>query len=69
MMDIGEDIPRGSELVKSSRKLARMQNRENRIPYLLYPEDKILNIWEIIVSFSLLAMCVATPLYIAFHDE
>lgn len=36
---------------------------------ICYPEDKLKDVWECIVSFTLLVMCMTTPIYIAFHDS
>ena len=46
-----------------------MKSREKRKMFLLYPEDKAKEIWEMIISLTLLIMCVITPIYIAFHHE
>ena len=45
-----------------------MKERDNKKKYLLYPEDRIKNTWEVIISLSLMIACTTTPVYIAFHE-
>jgi len=44
----------------------RMTHRDNRIPWILYPEDKIKNSWDLIITLVLLITCIQTPYAIAF---
>ena len=66
---INDEIPRGSQLIKSSLFSIRMSQRKTRKCLMCYPEDKLKSHWEGLVSFSLLIMCITTPIYIAFHDD
>ena len=50
-------------------KKQRMLQRENRKWYLLYPEDKYKEHWDIIMTFCLIFTCCSTPLFISFHEE
>jgi len=36
---------------------------------ICYPEDRVREIWESLVSITLLMMCVTTPVYIAFNES
>ena len=66
-MDIDiKEIPT-TAMVK--KKMARMKIREERKPYLLYPEDSFVTYWELTVTLVLLYTCVMTPIRIAFVKD
>lgn len=46
-----------------------MKQRDNKKRYICYPEDRLKNIWEVVISLSLMIACTTTPVYIAFHDS
>lgn len=56
-------------MIRSNKKLQLMKQRQHRKTCLIYPEDRIGQVWDMIVSLTLLTMCVITPIYISFHDE
>lgn len=46
-----------------------MKQRDNKKRYICYPEDRLKNIWEVVISMSLMIACTTTPVYIAFQDD
>jgi hypothetical protein len=46
-----------------------MRFRENRKPFLIYPEDEWKANWDLFITLVLVYTCVATPANIAFKDE
>lgn len=46
-----------------------MTYRENKKKYLIYPEDRFKNFWDIFMTVVLLTTCITTPLDIAFNME
>lgn len=46
-----------------------MTERQNMVPYLIYPENKSKGIWDLVMTIILLTSCVITPLDIAFGAE
>lgn len=45
-----------------------MTQRQNRKKWILYPEDRLKNYWNLFMTLILLIVCVTTPLDIAFSD-
>lgn len=43
-----------------------MSHRRNKKTWLLYPEDDSKAIWDLFITFVLLASCLITPFNIAF---
>ena len=48
-----------------------MTERHNKTKYLIYPENKVKNVWDMVMTLVLLLSCVITPLNLAFgnHDQ
>ena len=51
-----------------NEKKERMILRQDRKPYLFYPEDKFKQHWDILITICILFTCCSTPLYVSFHD-
>jgi hypothetical protein len=47
----------------------RMLEREDRKPFMFYPEDNTKSYWDLYITLILLWTCIATPARIAFDDE
>jgi len=45
-----------------------MKTRDRKKMFLLYPDDKMTKIWELLTTITLILTCLLTPTYIAFHD-
>jgi hypothetical protein len=54
---------------RENEKKNRMMVRENRKWYLFYPEDKLKQKWDMLITYLLIFTCTSTPLFIAFHDS
>ena len=68
VQDIDRDIPEDdSSSIQGLR--GPVVKRITRKWLMIYPEDRFKGHWDGLVSFSLLLMCITTPVYIAFHDE
>lgn len=52
----------------SQEKLDRMRYRQNKKPFLFYPEDQYKIYWDLFITVILLASCIITPWRIAFSD-
>lgn len=52
-----------------TKLIIRMTQRKNRKPYILYPEDKLKNTWDLLMTIVLLITCIETPYDIAFADS
>ena len=63
--DIPQDVPSNLSL----RFKKRMNQRDTRNKLMCYPEDKIKSQWEMVVTTTLMIMCISTPIYIAFNDD
>jgi hypothetical protein len=48
------------------KKYERMVSRENRRKLLFYPEDRVINFWNLFITLLLMVVCVYTPIEIAF---
>lgn len=46
-----------------------MKNHLNMKPYLIYPENKAKDNWDLFMTFVLLLTCVKTPYDIAFPSD
>ena len=46
-----------------------MVHRQDRKTYLLYPEDKFKQRWDVFITLCILFTCCSTPLYVSFHDD
>lgn len=49
--------------------IIRMTKRKNRKKCILYPEDKLKNTWDLLMTLILLITCIETPYDIAFTDS
>ena len=47
----------------------RMLLRQDRKSYLFYPEDRIKQNWDRLISFCIIFTCFSTPLFLSFHEE
>ena len=63
-----ESIPKidGKNSYISQTRLDRMSHRKNKKEWLFYPEDDSKAIWDLFITFVLLASCLITPFNIAF---
>ena len=52
----------------SKEKLDRMRYRQNKKPFLFYPEDQNKVYWDLFITMILLLSCIVTPWRIAFAD-
>jgi len=46
-----------------------MTERHNKTPYLIYPENKLKSVWDLLMTIVLLVSCVITPLNLAFGNH
>jgi len=44
------------------------RRRENRKPYLIYPEDSFKQTWDLYIAIVLVTTCLITPVRIAFFE-
>ena len=51
------------------RSLDRMTFRKNKRKFIIYPEDPVKQMWDIIMTLVLLGACIMTPLEIAFSND
>lgn len=54
---------------KNNAKFKRMKERDDRKPYMFYPEDSDKANWDLFITLILVYTCVATPARIAFSTE
>ena len=54
---------------KNKEKFKRMREREDRKPFMIYPEDSDKANWDLFITLVLVYTCVATPARIAFSTE
>ena len=59
----------GSQFIRSIHESQRSKTRVKRNSFICYPEDRVREVWESLVSVTLLMMCVTTPIYISFNDS
>ena len=70
-IDTTDSLPNldSGKVKKSDRmKLERMRHRNERKMYLMYPEDRIKQTWDMFITLILLVSCMLTPYRIAFGD-
>lgn len=62
------DIPvkEGDAMRKS--KIERMIHRDQRKPYMFYPEDSSKANWDLFITIVLIYTCITTPMRIAFSN-
>lgn len=48
--------------------IERMTYRKHKKKWMIYPEDKFKNFWDLLMTIILLSACITTPLEIAFND-
>ena len=46
----------------------KSDNVDKKKKFLLYPDDKLMKFWEAFTTITLIATCMLTPIYIAFHE-
>lgn len=49
--------------------MKRMTYRSNKMKFLIYPEMKVKEAWDCIITLTLLTTCLVTPLHIAFNPD
>lgn len=54
---------------KLKEKVQRMKHRDDKKPWILYPEDQIKTNWDMFITLILLITCLLTPWRIAFGEE
>ena len=67
-MDV-DAIPKASKKQVNKEKFKRMKEREDRKPYMFYPEDTNKANWDLFITVVLVYTCVATPARIAFSTD
>lgn len=53
----------------SPSKINRMKHRQNKKKCMMYPEQRLREIWDIIITIALMMAVITTPLDIAFTPE
>lgn len=46
-----------------------MTFRKDKKRFMVYPEDTIKEIWDVLITITLITACIITPLDIAFQSE
>lgn len=46
-----------------------MTERHNKVAFLIYPENKLKSVWDLLMTIVLLVSCVMTPLNLAFGND
>lgn len=63
------DYDKNKKTDEDIQMIIRMTKRSNRKSYILYPEDKLKNSWDLVMTIILLITCIETPYDIAFADN
>ena len=53
---------------KDKLRVERMRYRENKQPFVFYPEDRFKSYWDLFITLILLISCLITPWRIAFGE-
>mmetsp|Transcript_24636 Transcript_24636/g.38294 ORF Transcript_24636/g.38294 Transcript_24636/m.38294 type:complete len:93 (+) Transcript_24636:817-1095(+) len=54
------------DMEQAEKKIKRMTHRAKKKAFIIYPENKLKDYWDLMITIVLLVSCILTPVDIAF---